>query len=142
MWIIFHYHTSIFKIIFKEPFIKNCIISFLINFAIKSQDGELSFLIFVNWSSVLTLGWYLIFLVKKAPVLSALGTVLILPPPDQTQDPADARQLESNGHNVTYILVVTNLYIEIYRLFHCLARIYWGNNTEKKTFYWLTSRQF
>jgi len=29
------------------------------------------------------------------------------------------RQLESNGHNVTYILVVTNLYIEIYRLFHC-----------------------
>ena len=66
----------------------------------------------------------MIFLVKKAPVLSALGTVLILPPPDQTQDPADARQLESNGHNVTYILVVTNLYIEIYRLFHCPTYLY------------------
>ena len=30
-------------------------------------------------------------------------------------------QLESNGHNVTYILVVTNVYIEIYRLFHCFS---------------------
>ena len=35
-------------------------------------------------------------------------------------------QLESNGHNVTYILVVTNVYIEIYRLFHCFSQFFLG----------------
>ena len=33
---------------------------------------------------------------------------------------------QSNGHNVTYILVVTNVYIEIYRLFHCFSQFFLG----------------
>ena len=33
---------------------------------------------------------------------------------------------QSNGHNVTYILVVTNVNIEIYRLFHCFSQFFLG----------------